>query len=815
MRWKPFCLIVLAACTATQAADATFESRWAQSADRIWVGEAYWANPLQDWRVRDGRLECIHAANDRNVHLLTYQLGPQSSLTMRVTVDRPVKGFRGWVGMRFGSRGRFDEYRHNAIYGQGIDAGLTAEGTLFVGEARRDARWSDQAVLELTLKPSGAVHAATLVLRDGAGAPIAQVRTTLPSGRVAGNLALVCHANRNGPHGRPVTAFRQWVVTGRNLRGGPEQNWGPILWTQYTADRGVLKLSAQFPPLGPKDPTTATLEVRRAGRWTEAARADIDPAARVALFRVENWTADADTPYRVTYRLDGRDWHHEGIVRKDPVEKPEIVLAAFTGNKDYGFPNREIVANVRAIDPDLLFFSGDQIYETVAGYGIVRKPVDLATLDYLRKWYLLGWSFGDLLADRPSVIIPDDHDVYHGNLWGQGGRHADKCEQGGYVMPPEWVNMIQRTQTAHLPDPFDPTPVAQGITVYYTDMIVGRIGFAILEDRKFKTGPGSLGKNADTSKAVLLGDRQLAFLRQWAADWRGCDMKATLSQTVFAQCHTHGGNAERPIRGDRDSNGWPPEARDRAIHEIRKAFALMVAGDNHLPTVAWHGIDTWEDAGISFTVPSIAAGFPRAWWPDKAGLQRRPGAPEAMRDRFLRPGAPEYIGRYISAWGHPLTMLAAANPGVWRGHRGTEPGDIGLLDRKSSGFGIVRFHKPDRRMTIECYRILADLAKPRTAQFPGWPLTVEQTDGYGRKAVAWLPTIDTGSLVDPVVQVIDESDGEVVYTLRIRGTRFQAKVFRAGRYTVKVGEPPHRVRTLTGLEAGPKDGRSPVRLNAP
>ena len=118
-------------------------------------------------------------------------------------------------------------------------------------------------------------------------------------------------------------------------------------------------------------------------------------------------------------------------------------------------------------------------------------------------------------------------------------------------------------------------------------------------------------------------------------------------------------------------------------------------------------------------------------------------------------------------------------------------------------------------MTIECYRILADLAKPRTAQFPGWPLTVEQTDGYGRKAVAWLPTIDTGSLVDPVVQVIDESDGEVVYTLRIRGTRFQAKVFRAGRYTVKVGELPHRVRTLTGLEAGPKDGRPPVRLNAP
>jgi hypothetical protein len=52
------------------------------------------------------------------------------------------------------------------------------------------------------------------------------------------------------------------------------------------------------------------------------------------------------------------------------------------------------------------------------------------------------------------------------------------------------MNMIQPTQVSHLPDPYDPTPVQQGITVYYTELNLGGISFAILEDRKFKSAPG-------------------------------------------------------------------------------------------------------------------------------------------------------------------------------------------------------------------------------------------------------------------------------------------------------------------------------------
>jgi len=58
-----------------------------------------------------------------------------------------------------------------------------------------------------------------------------------------------------------------------------------------------------------------------------------------------------------------------------------------------------------------------------------------------------------------------------------------------------------------------------------------------------------------------------------------------------------------------------------------------------------------------------------------------------------------------------------------------------------------------------------------------------------RKAKAWLPTLNVRGIAHPVVQIIGESGGEVVYTLRIRGTRFRPKVSREGKYTIRVGQP--------------------------
>ena len=57
-------------------------------------------------------------------------------------------------------------------------------------------------------------------------------------------------------------------------------------------------------------------------------------------------------------------------------------------------------------------------------------------------------------------------------------------------------------------------------------------------------------------------------------------------------------------------------------------------------------------------------------------------------------------------------------------------------------------------------------------------------------------------MTNPVVQVVEESTQEVVYTLRIKGTSFRPKVFSLGAYTVHVGnQDDDEMQTFSGLEA--------------
>ena len=51
---------------------------------------------------------------------------------------------------------------------------------------------------------------------------------------------------------------------------------------------------------------------------------------------------------------------------------------------------------------------------------------------------------------------------------------------------------------------------------------------------------------------------------------------------------------------------------------------------------------------------------------------------------------------------------------------------------------------------------------------------------------------------DPVVQVIDEYLGEVVYTVRINGTSWRPKVFREAVYTIKIRQGD-KVKVFRGL----------------
>jgi len=577
-----------------------------------------------------------------------------------------------------------------------------------------------------------------------------------------------------------------------------------IAFALYTVHEGTLKMTVQLYPLKDGVAREVKLQVREKDDWQDVATTQVsekpygppqqDIKRWTAHFRVEKWDARRDYAYRVV--AAGGEATYTGTIRKDPVDQQQIVVAAFTGNSKHDRRLKpDIIRNIKAQDPDLLFFSGDQSYDHKQHY---------------QAWLLFGKQFGEIVKDRPTICIPDDHDVGQANIWGENGVKEEQSPagaDGGYFWSVDYVNSVQNAQTWHLPDAYDPTPIKRGIGVYYTDLRIGGVDFAIIEDRKFKTGPKGFvlhngprpdhitdpdfdPSQVDLPEARLLGERQLKFLREWGQDWRGAKMKAVLSQSVFANAaHRHGRYQYRLV-ADLDSNGWPQSGRDRAIHEIRKSFSLMIGGDQHLATVIHHGVNQFGDAGYSFCVPSIVNLYNR-WWDPK--------------ESAIKPikGPLEHLGSYYDGLKNKVTMHAYANPDEARKNRyGGEWGE------RAAGYGLIRFDTKTRKITMQCWPRGVDVTADDAQQYPGWPITIDQLDNYGRTATAWLPTLEIEGMSDPVVQVIDETYGDVVYTLRIKGSRFQPKVFRDGPYTIKVGEQPDGMKTFEGVRATAKNDKT-------
>jgi hypothetical protein len=411
-------------------------------------------------------------------------------------------------------------------------------------------------------------------------------------------------------------------------------------------------------------------------------------------------------------------------------------------------------------------------------------------IDYLRKWYVHGWTWRELMRDRPSVSIPDDHDVYQGNLWGEGGRlnpkGATSQESGGYTMPADWVNVVYRTQTAHHPDPYDPT-LRDDVMQYFGPLTYGRVSFAVLADRQYKSGPegkvpptGGRGdhvtdpnfdpKTADRPGLELLGDKQEEFLRKWVRDWRGAEMKAVISQTVFASFPTTHGGGRMILRADYDSNGWPQTPRHRAVRELRRVFAFHIAGDQHIPGVLHYGIESHRDAGVAFAGPAMNCGYTRWWEPERAP--------------WTQPKQRGLIGDFTDSFGNPMTVLAVKNGAVQP--RNTDL--LEFLEDKASGIGLVTFDKRRRKIRIECWPYRADVTKPGT-QWDGWPLEIDLLDNYGRKRAGQLAPLSITGVKQPLIEVTEQATGELVYALRVTEPRFRPHVFAAGKYTVRVSDP--------------------------
>jgi hypothetical protein len=555
-----------------------------------------------------------------------------------------------------------------------------------------------------------------------------------------------------------------------------------MAYALYTHQHGVLKMTAQLYPLMPDEPRTVTLEFKRNDAWEVASRSEVVYPGWSAHFRVEDWDHSKTVRYRV--RLADQS-SFEGTIRRDPSDKDVIVVGALSCNSSRTpGPRPQMIRNLLAQDPDLLFFAGDQSYHhTQHTFGIL-------------EW---GMQFRELIRDRPVISIPDDHDVGQANIWGENGKTASTAAgpDGGYFYPVDYVKMVERCQTWHLPDAFDPTPIERGIGVYYTRLNVGGIDFAVIEDRKFKSGPeGKIPRmgprpdhindpaydraSIDVPGLQLLGDREIDFLNVWSTDWTDASMKCVLSQTAFCGAvHLHGSPNNR-LLADLDCNGWPQTGRDEALRAIRRAWAPHVCGDQHLAVMVKHGIESFRDGPYGFTTPAIVNTIYGRWWHPE---DEQPG-PNAVRDSPL-----PWTGDFLDGLGNAITMLAYANPPDRKDEK-----------QRADGYGIVRFDKSDRTITFECWPRFSDVTDGDAAQFPGWPITVSMDDNDGRVAFGWLPEIQINGANNAVIQVVNETTGDVLYTVRSAGESFRPPVYEDAAHTVKIGRDLPNQQTFEHLQ---------------
>ena len=728
--------------------------RWHKTHDRVWLGEDFWANPMEDWHVVDGAAECRTAGGNRNIQLITQQIEhPGKTFQMSVQIDQvEVKRQDGGAGFRIGIRSDINEHRSNCFAKGGINAGAV-NGTLMLGRKTEQVERPQELKncrLLFSGKPDEDKYTLTLTaIAADSDRVIGSVSHRVAPSAIVGNVALV---NNFDPTIRKFRGaryrFRDWSVEGDAFVQHADRKFGPILWSMYTlsdsrgTDGFVFKISALTGPLGKQDNRAIELQIQRDGEWKSVGIADLNTDAWTATLRIPNWDEKRATPYKLLYRESHRDGTHSvsewtGTVKANPKGRP-LRLGALTCQNDYAFPYEPVANNLVKLDPDMLYFSGDQLYENHGGFGLVRDPAGPAILNYLRKFYQFGWAFREALKDRPTVCIPDDHDVFQGNIWGEGGaKMADisrgASSKGGYREPARMVNVVHITCAAHHPDYFDPKPSKQDISVYFGDMVYGDVSFAILGDRQWKSGPERVETGSgradhvrdpdfdcaalDKPGLVLLGQRQEDFLTHWAADWRGHTMKVLLSQTVFAGVATHHGGYNGYLKADLDSGGWPQTARNRALGIIRESKALHINGDQHLTTLCQYGEDKQRDSNWSFCTPAIAAGYPRWWRPDEVGMphQNRPAHGRA------------HTGEFDDGFGNKVYVYAVGNPEV-----ASKANRYQRAHQKGSGFGLVTIDVKARTYSIDSFRFLIDATadKPDN-QFPGWPVTIHQQENAG------------------------------------------------------------------------------------
>lgn len=765
-------------------ADST-EIQWQGVEDRRWPGAQIWANRLQDWSVRDGQLQCAYEygrSDWRTAHLITHNLNAtgdrfEAQITLRAAEA-------GHVGILLGGGEGQLNYRQAAmiqgIPGLGggflIDAQF-ANGVLAIRDFGSDAEMKLPKPLskeQFSAKPKGG-DALTLSVTGSRksktsfqvnarlaskGREIAAAQTMIDAERLVGSVAIVSLGGTQlAPH-----RFSSFKLSGDRVTDQPERAYGPIAGALYSVAGDTLKVGVQCMSVGKTihigkkfgegARTGVQLEQKQTdGSWQPVARpVGISEPDYYALIRVKDYDRSQSADFRVVMLNGPKD--AQPYLFHVPAEPTtgELVIGGISCTGDIGRKSLGNKSKLKAGEsyvgiwspanqwapfsgitqplierkPDIVFFTGDQIYEWWP------TPIDMSDAmpaeDYLYKWTIWHWSFKDVTSRVPCLLQTDDHDVWHPNLWGDGNRLMTEGWEkgGGYIKSSYFVNMIQRTMCGHNPDAFSPGPGDSGITNYFCTFKYGGVDFALLEDRKFKSALPTVDAGGDPQ---MLGDAQLEMLAQWADAADRAPARIVVSQSPYVTLNTRpNGN----MNVDYDSNGWPKPARDIAVELFDKAGEFLFTGDQHLASVTRMDTSVSGKGVFQFSQPAGGCIWWRWFYPNKSEQQKRGAADNN----------PSFIGQFTDAFGNKFESLAVANPGSEQDMRTrrnppnhiltSQQREFGIGTRyrihQGEGFGIIHVDAARNQMTLECWPDRSATMLTPYQQFKGWPIKLKLTD---------------------------------------------------------------------------------------
>ncbi|MDX2415246.1 MAG: hypothetical protein QNK33_08640, partial [Bacteroidales bacterium] len=255
-----------------------FKMQWS-GPERIWLGEETWANRLQDWKIYNNELHCIVSDWNRNINLLTWRLSEKDG-SFKVSTEfrllNTERSSRNWVGVRIASRGRFNDYRDDAIFGKGLDIGVTTNGEIFFDKPSEKYEKNAEgvfpflgelAILQIDVEQAAVDYIIKVSLfRKSDNKLLAhETYVNIHASDLFGSLALVSHFPESDSKNKPSVAFASWSASGSKLVSYPQRSFGPILFAQHTLSRDVLKMSAQMPPMGSGDDRYVSLEIFEGG----------------------------------------------------------------------------------------------------------------------------------------------------------------------------------------------------------------------------------------------------------------------------------------------------------------------------------------------------------------------------------------------------------------------------------------------------------------------------------------------------------------------------------------------------------------------